>query len=78
MNDDNKRAQKSQAVWVSRRDVLSRYRIPVRHLDQATATGIVRTVKFSETQQGARLYRVSDLEAWLTALSQGRKPKQRR
>jgi hypothetical protein len=62
-------------TWAPRRWVLEKFQIPVRQLDRAAAEGLIRTVKFGERAQSARLFKTSDIEAWLDALSAGRTPR---
>lgn len=60
--------------WASRRWILERYSLPIRKFEEAVGNGVVRSVKFSESRQGARVFLISDVEKLMLALAAGRKP----
>ncbi len=63
-----------QQKWAPRRWILDRFGLPVRVFDRAVAEGYVRSAKFGETQQAARLFFVPDVERLMLAVAAGRAP----
>ena len=61
--------------WARRDDIFDMFGIPVRKFQRLVHEGYVRSVKFGDTQQAARVYRVADVEDALQALAEGRQPR---
>ncbi len=64
----------SDQEWVPRRWVLTRFGLPARVFDRAVAEGFVRSAKFGESQQAARVFFVADVQRYMLAISAGRTP----
>lgn len=62
-------------AWADRRTILRLFSIPQRKLDGLYGIGAIRSAKFGNKQQSARVYRVADVDAALTALAEGREPR---
>ena len=59
-------------LWASRAWLLQNFGMPQRQLDRAVDQGFVRTAKFGEARQAARLYFVPDVERFMMNESAGR------
>lgn len=57
-----------------RRWILDHFGLPIRAFDRAVADGYIRSAKFGETRQSARVFLVQDCERYKMALAAGRKP----
>ena len=62
--------------WLRKRDILRMFDIGYRKLDDWTVAGYIRSIKFNDgSQQGTKLYYVSDVADLLLKLSAGYTPK---
>lgn len=61
--------------WAPRRWILQQFGLPVRAFESAVTNGFVRSAKFGERNQSARVFNVADAAAYLEAISEGRKPR---
>ncbi len=63
--------------WLTQKEVITAFAIPVRKLREYTSLGYVRFVKHCPAKNCKTLYKLEDLEDLYTALSQGREPQRK-
>lgn len=58
--------------WASRHWILEQFGMPIRAFDRAVVDGHIRSVKFGETRQAARVFLIRDCERFMLKLAAGR------
>jgi hypothetical protein len=61
--------------WAPRRWILDHFGLPIRAFDRAIADGYIRSAKFGDSRQAARVFLVQDCERYMLELAAGRTPR---